>query len=109
MSNSISSKYQHLLNLLMEIKQRINSAQYEALKVVNRELINLYWDIGRMIFAQRQNNSWSKSVVKLLAQDLQTEFPGISGFSPHKIWNIGNFYFTYSQNAKLQSLAAEIQ
>ena len=35
--------------LLVEVKQRIRSAQYEALKAVNKELIVLYWDIGRMI------------------------------------------------------------
>ena len=36
-------------NLLAEIKQRIRSAQYVALKTVNQELVGLYWDIGRMI------------------------------------------------------------
>lgn len=44
MSNPISDNYR---NLLMEIKQRIRSAQYEALKAVNREMINLYWTLGK--------------------------------------------------------------
>lgn len=38
--------------LLVEVKQRIHSAQYEALKAVNKELIALYWDIGRMIVSR---------------------------------------------------------
>ncbi|MEH1998523.1 MAG: PDDEXK nuclease domain-containing protein [Nostoc sp.] len=105
MSNSISDDYR---NLLMEVQQRIRSAQYEALKAVNREMINLYWDIGQMIVIKQQNASWGKSVVKKLAKDLQAEFPGISGFSARNIWNMRNFYVTYSQNEKLQPMVAEI-
>lgn len=92
----------------MEVQQRIRSAQYEALKTVNREMINLYWDIGQMIVIKQQDASWGKSVVEQLAKDLQAEFPGISGFSARNIWNMRNFYVTYSQNEKLQPLVAEI-
>ncbi|UKO97860.1 PDDEXK nuclease domain-containing protein [Nostoc sp. UHCC 0870] len=105
MSNSISDDYR---NLLMEVQQRIRSAQYEALKAVNREMINLYWDIGQMIVIKQQDASWGKSVVEQLAKDLQAEFPGISGFSARNIWNMRNFYVTYRQNEKLQPLVAEI-
>ncbi|MDB9488828.1 PDDEXK nuclease domain-containing protein [Dolichospermum circinale CS-537/01] len=105
MSNSISDDYTHLL---MEVQQRIRSAQYEALKAVNREMINLYWDIGQMIVIKQQDAIWGKSVVEKLAKDLQTEFPGISGFSARNIWNMRNFYVTYSQNEKLQPMVAEI-
>ena len=105
MSNSISDEYTHLL---MEVQQRIRSAQYKALKAVNREMINLYWDIGQMIVIKQQDAIWGKSVVEKLAKDLQIEFPGISGFSARNIWNMRNFYVTYSQNEKLQPLVAEI-
>ncbi|MEH1870387.1 PDDEXK nuclease domain-containing protein [Nostoc sp.] len=105
MSNSISDDYIHLL---MEVQQRIRSAQYEALKAVNREMISLYWDIGQMIVIKQQDASWGKSVVEKLAKDLQAEFPGISGFSARNIWNMRNFYVTYSQKEKLQPLVAEI-
>ncbi|MBD2691743.1 PDDEXK nuclease domain-containing protein [Anabaena catenula] len=105
MSNSISDDYTHLL---MEVQQRIRSAQYEALKAVNREMISLYWDIGQMIVIKQQDAIWGKSVVEKLAKDLQTEFPGISGFSARNIWNMRNFYITYSQNEKLQPMVAEI-
>ena len=105
MSNSISDEYTHLL---MEIQQRIRSSQYEALKAVNREMINLYWDIGQMIFIQQQNTSWGKSVVEKLAKDLQTEFPGISGFSARNIWRMRDFYLAYHSKEKLTPLVAEI-
>lgn len=81
--------------LLVEIKQRIRSAQYEALKAVNKELIALYWDIGRMIVTRQQGETWGKSVVETLSKDLQAEFPGISGFSAANVWRMKLFYETY--------------
>lgn len=44
-------------SLLGQIKERVRSAQYEALKVVNKELINFYWDIGRMIMSREEEKS----------------------------------------------------
>ncbi|NER87005.1 MULTISPECIES: PDDEXK nuclease domain-containing protein [unclassified Moorena] len=105
MSDLDSGKYRQLL---VEVKQRIREAQYQSLKAVNKELITLYWDIGRLIFSRQQGETWGKSVVEQLAKDLQAEFPGISGFSVRNIWNMRNLYLTYSQNEKLQPLVAEI-
>lgn len=92
----------------MEIKQRIRSAQYEALKAVNREMINLYWDIGQIIVTQQQEAGWGKSVVEQLAKDLQAEFPGISGFSTRNIWRMRDFYLSYHSKEILPPLVAEI-
>ena len=75
--NSILGKAQDYLGLLTEIKKRIHSAQYEALKAVNRELIGLYWDIGRMIVERQNSEGWGKSVVEKLSADLRREFPGL--------------------------------
>ncbi|MTJ23490.1 DUF1016 domain-containing protein [Dolichospermum sp. UHCC 0352] len=105
MNNSISDNYRHLL---MEVQQRIRSAQYDALKAVNREMINLYWDIGKMIVTRQQNVNWGKSVVEQLAKDLQAEFPGISGFSTRNIWRMRDFYLTYHSQKILPPLVAEI-
>ncbi|MBN3888626.1 MAG: DUF1016 domain-containing protein [Nostoc sp. JL31] len=105
MSNPVSDNYRHLL---MEIKQRIRSAQYEALKAVNREMINLYWDIGQIIVTQQQGASWGKSVVEQLAKDLQAEFPGISGFSAANLWQMRLFYESYVNNEKLALMVREI-
>ncbi|MGB3758106.1 MAG: PDDEXK nuclease domain-containing protein [Rivularia sp. (in: cyanobacteria)] len=94
--------------LLIEIKQRITKAQYEALKVVNKELIALYWDIGKLIISRQQGETWGKSVVEQLSKDLQKEFPGISGFSARNIWRLRDFYLTYYKDEKLSPLVAEI-
>lgn len=95
-------------NLLVEIKQRIRSAQYEALKAVNKELITLYWDIGRLIISRQQGATWGKAIVKNLARDLQLEFPGMSGFSAANLWRIKLFYETYVDHEKLAPLVREI-
>ena len=54
--------------LLVEVKERICSAQYVALKAVNYELIALYWDIGQLIVDRQKNAGWGKSVVEQLAK-----------------------------------------
>jgi predicted nuclease of restriction endonuclease-like (RecB) superfamily len=94
--------------LLAEVKQRIRSAQYAALKAVNKELIALYWDIGRLIIERQQGESWGKSIVEQLAKDLRAEFPGISGFSARNIWRMRDFYLSYHADEKLTPLVAEI-
>lgn len=94
--------------LLTEVKSRIRSAQYEALKTVNRELISLCWDIGKMIVKRQKGNTWGRGIVERLAKDLQMEFPGIQGFSVRNIWNMRKFYVSYYRNKKLQPLVAEI-
>src|SRR4030043_1207194 len=91
-----------------EIKERIYRAQYDALKSVNKELIDLYWDIGKSIVAKQEKPGWGKSIVETLARDLQKEFPGIQGFSARNLWNMRTFYLTYKDSQKLQPLVAEI-
>jgi len=94
--------------LLKDVKERIRSAQYEALKAVNKELISLYWDIGKMIVERQKGGTWGKSVVEMLAKDLQAEFPGIHGFSARNIWRMRGFYLSYKDNPKMPPLVAEI-
>jgi hypothetical protein len=49
--------------LLAEVKERIRTAQYAALRAVNQQLIALYWDIGRLIVERQQGETWGRSVV----------------------------------------------
>ncbi|MBU3912376.1 MAG: DUF1016 family protein [Candidatus Omnitrophica bacterium] len=94
--------------LLQEIKQRVYKAQYKALKAVNKELIGLYWDIGKMIVERQKQYCWGKSIVENLAKDLQLEFSGIKGFSVQNLWYMRQFYLEYNKNQKLQPLVGEI-
>jgi predicted nuclease of restriction endonuclease-like (RecB) superfamily len=101
-------KPQDYPGLLTEIKERIRSAQYEALKAVNKELVCLYWDIGRMIVERQDVEGWGKAVVEQLAADLRTEFPGVGGFSSSNLWRMKAFFEAYSGLEKLAPLVREI-
>jgi len=94
--------------LLAEVKERVYSAQYEALKAVNRELVALYWDIGKLIAGRQEREGWGRSVVERLADDLQNEFPGVRGFSVQNLWYMRQFYLEYREDEKLQPLVGEI-
>lgn len=94
--------------LLADVKDRIRSAQYEALKAVNKELVGLYWDIGQMIVERQAAEGWGKSVVERLSFDLRQEFPGIGGFSVQNLWYMRQLYQEYHSNERLQPLVGEI-
>ncbi|HNX97229.1 MAG TPA: PDDEXK nuclease domain-containing protein, partial [Candidatus Aminicenantes bacterium] len=96
------------VHLLAEVKERVRSAQYAALKAVNTELVWLYWDIGRMIAERQEQAGWGKSVVERLSADLRQEFPGISGFSVQNLWYMRQFFLEYKGHEKLQPLVGEI-
>jgi len=95
-------------DFIKEIKTLIYKRQYEAMKAVNKELLELYWEIGEEINNQQKEKGWGKSIVEILAKELQIEFPGVKGFSARNLWNMRNFYLAYSQNEKLQPLVAEV-
>ena len=92
-NNSILSP--EYLNFKNEITARIRSAQYEALKAVNKEMIALYWEVGKRITEQQTALGWGKSVVENLSRDIQKEFPGIKGFGVSNMWDMARFYAEY--------------
>lgn len=91
-----------------EIKERIRKAQHAALRTVNRQLVGLYWDIGRIIVERQAAGGWGRSVVETLAGDLQKEFPGVGGFSVQNLWYMRQLYQEYHESPKLQPLVGEI-
>ena len=106
--NQISNSNGQYLSFRDDIMKRIRSAQYEAMRAVNKEMISLYWDIGRQITQRQKELGWGKSVVENLSRDIQKEFPGIQGFGVRNIWNMARFYSEYQSNIILQPLVAEI-
>lgn len=91
----------------VQIKDRVKKAQYYSLKVVNTQLIALYWNIGKAI-TFKQQDGWGKSIVQKLSAELQKEFPGIGGFSTTNLWYMAQFYNEYNDNPNLQPLVGEI-
>ncbi len=66
---------------LVELKARIHAAQQRATLAVNRELVALYWQIGRDILTRQSNEGWGAKVIERLALDLRNAFPDMKGFS----------------------------
>ncbi|MFA6002970.1 MAG: PDDEXK nuclease domain-containing protein [Elusimicrobiota bacterium] len=80
---------------LADIKDRIRRARVKAALSVNRELIVLYWSIGKDIVQRQYSQGWGRAIVDRLAADLQREFPGLAGFSPSNIWRMRAFYLAW--------------
>jgi hypothetical protein len=95
--------------LLAEIKSRVSEAQVRAHLAVSRELILLYWSIGRDIVARQKAEGWGKSVIEKLAADIQSAFPGLEGFSSRNVWRMRAFFLAYSDVQFLPQPVAEIR
>jgi len=91
-----------------EIVSMIRQAQYNAVKAVNKEMINLYWNVGQYISNQLEAAKWGESVVKELANYLAQNEPGLKGFSDKNLWRMKQFYETYKDYPKLSTLLREI-
>ena len=95
-------------NDFTEILEIISKAQSRALLSVNREMIVMYWEIGRIVSEKTASDGWGKSTVSSLSAFLQSKVPGTSGFSERNIWRMKQFYETYKDNPKLSPLVTEI-
>jgi len=91
--------------LLEDLKGRVRAAQLKAAVAVNREMIQLYWDIGRLIVDRQDREGWGGGVVERLAHDLQAAFPGIKGFSPLNVTRMRMFHLAYTKELAILSQA----
>jgi predicted nuclease of restriction endonuclease-like (RecB) superfamily len=92
--------------LLQELKNRIRGAQVRASLAVNRELILLYWSVGRDILVRQGSEGWGTGVIGRLAHDLQNEFPGIEGFSLRSLKYMRSFAEAWPEEPIVQQVAA---
>jgi predicted nuclease of restriction endonuclease-like (RecB) superfamily len=95
-------------NRFKDIIQLIKQSRTNAIKAVNAELINLYWNIGEYISKKIEQSEWGDSVVTELANFIQTQEPEIKGFSDKNIWRMKQFYETYKDFPKLSPMVREI-
>lgn len=82
-------------DLLGDIKTRVRQAQHRAALSANAEMIRLYWDIGRLIAARQEQESWGAGVLPRLAVDLKNELPDEKGFSLRNLKLMVQFYRAY--------------
>ena len=101
----LSTEYQELL---ISLKQRIRTSQIRAALAVNRELILLYWQIGREILLRQSQQGWGAKVIDRLSQDLQAEFPELKGLSGRNLKYMRAFAEAYPEDEFVQQLVAQI-
>ena len=99
---------QHYLAFLDDVKSEIKKSRTQIVRATNRELIQLYWTLGKAIADKQEQLGWGKSVVEQLAKDLQKNFEGRRGFSTQNLWYMRQFYIEYQDAPNLQQLVGEI-
>ncbi len=104
-SSLVPEGYPQLLN---DLKERIRTAQVRAAVAVNRELVLLYWQIGRMILDRQAQAGWGAKVIDQLSKDLRREFPEIKGFSSRNLKYMRTFAETYPDSSIVQEVLAQI-
>ena len=95
-------------NWLADLKSRIHSAQQRATLAVNRELVLLYWQIGRDILTRQSVQGWGAKVIERLAQDLRVAFPDMKGFSPRNLKYMRAFAQAWPEAEFVQQAAAQL-
>lgn len=104
MTESLDSYAQFLADL----KSRIQAAQIRASLAVNRELVLLYWQIGRDILDRQQRESWGAKVIDRLSSDLKRAFPEMKGFSPRNLKYMRRFAEVWAEEEFVQQVAAQL-
>jgi hypothetical protein len=84
-------------DLLADIKSRIRQGQHRAVMSANKEMLHMYWDIGRMVAAKQDAQGWGTAVIPRLAVDLRSDMPEIKGFSERNIRRMIQFYKEYQK------------
>lgn len=105
---SLMSTPDGYIEWLSELKTRIHRAQQRAALAVNRELVLLYWQIGRDILARQAEQGWGAKVIERLAHDLRTAFPDMKGFSPRNLKYMRAFAEAWPEAEFVQQAAAQI-
>jgi len=91
-----------------EVINLIRQSRSNAIRAVNAELIDLYWNVGRYISEKINRAEWGDAVVLKLAKYIQQNMPDSKGFSDKNLWRMKQFYETYRDFPKLSTLLREI-
>jgi predicted nuclease of restriction endonuclease-like (RecB) superfamily len=108
MAKKLTSTAGDYADLLHNLKERIRSAQIRASLSVNKELVLLYWQIGRDILARQEEQGWGSKVIDRLAVDLRREFPEMKGFSSRNLKYMRALAEAYMDAQFVQQAVAQI-
>jgi len=89
--------------LLDDVKLLIKTAQYKAVLGANKEMMELYWKVGKMII---DNTKYGKKFIQHLSSDIRLEFPEVRGFSVRNLNYMRKFAELYPDFSKVQHTVA---
>jgi len=92
-------------DLFEQVKSEVQAARVRAARVVNVEVIDLYWRIGRLILDRRNSEGWDSRVVDRLSADLRAEFPGMRGLAPRSLEYMQTFASAWPEPIAQQPVA----
>ena len=95
-------------DLLDDLKERIRTSQVKAALSVNRELVLLYWQIGRSILVKQAEEGWGAGVIDRLSADLRQAFPEMKGFSVRNLKYMRAFAVAWADEPIVQQAAAQL-
>lgn len=104
----LTKDYTDYADLLNQLKQKILSARQKSVLSVNRELIVLYWEIGREVLTRQAAEKWGSKVIARLSADLSREFPEMKGFSQRNLKYMRAFAEAYPDARFVQQAVAQI-
>ena len=93
------------ISVVENIKEQTRSAQHRAILNANKEMLILYWDIGKII---DDHSEWGNKFLKKLFTDINSEFPSSKCFSVRNLQNMVKFYREYPEIEIVQTVAAQI-
>ena len=93
------------VSVVESIKEQIRSAKHKAILNANKEMLILYWNIGRII---NENSTWGSKFLRNLSDEIKNEFPSAKGFSVSNLKNMARFYREYSNDEIGQSVTSQI-
>jgi predicted nuclease of restriction endonuclease-like (RecB) superfamily len=108
MNRSLTTRPEGYDEFLLKLKERIRTAQVKAVFAVNRELILLYWQIGREILERQHRAKWGAKVIERLAADLHREFPGMTGLSRTNLLYMRAFAESWPEEPFVQQVVGQI-
>lgn len=96
------------LVLVSSLIKIIGNARQNALKKVNEELINMYWEVGKFLSKESGQASFGDAYIDNIASEIQEAFPGIKGFNRRGLYRMKKFYETYKDNEIVTPLVTQI-
>jgi predicted nuclease of restriction endonuclease-like (RecB) superfamily len=70
---------------IADLKQRVRTTQFRAMRAANTEVMRLYWSVGRDILDRQKNEGWGAKVVDQISADMRREFVGQRGWSTRSL------------------------